>query len=69
MLERECDTVEKPLPHPISEAEIIYAEVLGSKFKELAKMIGGVIRPASIASACCRPQVIATKSGISDSRP
>lgn len=57
------------LPHPIRDAEIIYAEVFGSKFKELAKMIGGVIKPASIASACCKPQVIAIKSEISDSRP
>ena len=56
-------------PHPISEAEIIYAEVSGSKPRELAKMMGGVIKPASIASACCKPQVIATKSGISVSRP
>lgn len=69
MSEREGDAVEQTLPHPISEAEIIYAEAFGSKFKELAKMIGGVIRPASIASACCKPQVIATKSGISESRP
>ena len=56
------------LPHPISEAEIMYAEVSESRLRELAKMIGGVIRPASMASACCKPQVIATKSGISDSR-
>jgi len=57
------------LPQPISEAEIIYAEVSGSKLRELAKMIGGVIKPASIANACCKPQVIATNSGISDLRP
>ena len=57
------------LPQPIKEAETIYAEVFESKFKELAKIIGGVIKPASIASACCKPQVMVTRSGISDSRP
>ena len=57
------------LPHPIRDAETIYAESSGSKFRELAKIIGGVIKPASMANACCKPQVMATRSGISDSRP
>lgn len=57
------------LPHPIKDAEIIYAEVSGSKLRELAKIMGGVIKPASMANACCKPQVMATRSGISDSRP
>ncbi len=37
------------LPQPISEAEIIYAESSSSRLKADAKMIGGVIRPASMA--------------------
>ena len=36
----------------MSEADIIYAEVCASSANVLAKMIGGVIKPASIASAC-----------------
>lgn len=40
------------LPQPMSEADIIYAEVCASSTKVLAKMIGGVIKPASMASAC-----------------
>ena len=58
-----------PLPHPMRDAEIMYAEISGSKFRELAKMMGGVIKPASMANACCKPQVITTRRGISDSRP
>lgn len=50
------------------DAEIMYAEMSGSRFKVLANMIGGVIRPASIARACCNPVVIARNSGRSVSR-
>ena len=50
-------------PHPIKEAEIIYADVGASRLSADAKMIGGVIRPASIAKACCNPLVIATSKG------
>jgi len=39
-------------PHPINEAEIIYEEVSASRLREDAKMIGGVMRPANIASEC-----------------
>ena len=54
---------EKDVPHPINEADIKYAEVAASKFRAEAKIIGGVIRPASIASACCKPLVIANANG------
>ena len=50
------------------DAEIMYADVSGSKFKALAKIIGGVMRPASIASACCNPHVRANKIGNSESK-
>lgn len=53
------------IPHPIREAEIKYAEVALSRLRAEANIIGGVIRPASIASACCNPHVIASKSGSS----
>lgn len=46
------EVIEDNLPQPIKDAEIIYAEVSLSKLRALAKMIGGVIRPASIARAC-----------------
>jgi hypothetical protein len=45
------------------DAEIIYEDKLASRFKLLAKMMGGVMRPASMASACCNPVVIARNSG------
>lgn len=56
------------LPHPISDAEIMYAEVVASRLSALAKMIGGVIRPANMANACCKPVVIAKTIGKSASR-
>lgn len=40
------------LPHPMSEAEIIYADVAESNANALEKMIGGVIKPASMAREC-----------------
>jgi len=55
-------------PHPISEAEIMYAEVAASRLSALAKMMGGVMRPANIANACCKPVVIARRIGRSASR-
>ena len=54
-------------PQPMSDAEIMYADVDASRLRELAKMIGGVMRPASIASACCSPHPIASNSGMSAS--
>ena len=33
------------LPHPINEAEIIYADVAPSRLSALANIIGGVMRP------------------------
>lgn len=47
------------------DAETMYAERSLSRLKELAKMMGGVIRPASIARACCNPVVIARNRGSS----
>jgi hypothetical protein len=38
---RECHP-----PLPINDAEMRYADVAGSKLRELAKVMGGVIRPA-----------------------
>ena len=35
------------LPHPINEAEIIYADVAPSRLSALANIIGGVMRPIS----------------------
>ena len=52
----------------MSDAEIMYAEVVASRFSALAKMIGGVMRPANIAKACCKPEVIARRIGKSASR-
>jgi hypothetical protein len=49
------------------DAEIIYALVALSKLSADAKMIGGVMSPASMASACCNPLVIASASGRSAS--
>lgn len=53
------------VPHPIREAEIKYAEVALSRLSAEANIMGGVIRPASMASACCNPHVIASSSGSS----
>jgi len=55
------------IPHPIKEEDIIYAEVAGSRLNEEAKIIGGVMRPASIARACWKPLVIAKIRGRSAS--
>ena len=52
-------------PHPIRDAETMYAEMSPSRFKALAKIMGGVIRPASMARACCNPVVIARNRGSS----
>ena len=35
------------LPHPINEAEIIYADVAPSRLSALANIIGGVMRHIS----------------------
>lgn len=68
----ESDTVTRQtgddLPQPMREAEIMYADISASRLSVLAKMIGGVISPASIASACWRPLVNARRMGSSESR-
>ena len=54
-------------PQPIKDAEIMYADVAESRLSALAKIIGGVIRPASIARACWRPLAAARRMGSSES--
>ena len=54
-------------PQPMSDAEIMYDEVSESRFRALAKMIGGVIKPASMARACWSPLAAARTRGSSES--
>lgn len=51
------------------DADIMYDEVEASSARVDARIIGGVIRPASIARECCSPLVMARISGSSSSRP
>ena len=51
----------------MSDAEIMYEDVAASRLRALAKMIGGVMSPASIASACWRPLAAARRRGSSES--
>ena len=46
----------------------MYADISESRFSELAKMIGGVMRPASMASECWKPLAMASTRGSSSSR-
>lgn len=64
---RQLQVVACHIPHPMRDADIMYAEVSASRLSALANMIGGVIKPANIARACCRPQATAKRRGRSDS--
>ena len=46
-------------PQPMNQADIIYADICASNINVVANIIGGVIKPASIASACCNLLAIA----------
>jgi len=60
-----CVPSDSNVPEPMSEAEIMYADVALSRLRDEANIMGGVISPASIASACCNPHVIARRRGSS----
>lgn len=55
------------MPEPIKDAETRYADVLLSKLRFDTNMMGGVMRPASIASTCCNPLAMARTRGSSSS--
>ena len=53
------------VPQPIKLAEIMYALISLSRARLLAKIMGGVMRPASMARECWSPVVMATTMGSS----